>query len=88
VCDFAVIDLSHERPSVAHEIGLCDREFDRDFILLMARTGTPRFGNIQTRIVNYYATLDELRRIMQRQLRMMCEALEAMPDESDEEDEE
>lgn len=31
LCDFAVIDLTHERPSVAHEIGLCDREFDRAF---------------------------------------------------------
>jgi len=86
LCDFAVIDLTHERPSVAHEIGLCDREFDRAFILLIAKAGTPRFGNIQGRMVNYYSDMDDLRRTMTRQLRMMCEAWDEMPDEEEDED--
>lgn len=86
-CDFAVIDLTHERPSVAHEIGLCDREFHRTFILLIAKTGTPRFGNIQSRMVNYYDDLDHLRRIMTRQLRLMCDAWEQIGDDEEDDDE-
>ena len=84
-CDFAVIDLTHERPSVAHEIGLCDREFDRSFILLIAKKDTPRFGNIQGRMINYYDDLDHLRRIMNRQLKLMCEAWDQMPDDDEDE---
>lgn len=87
-CDFAVIDLTHERPSVAHEIGLCDREYDRTFILLIAKEGTPRFANIGSRMVNYYKSADHLRRIMERQLGMMVEAWQTLPDDEDEEDDE
>lgn len=85
-CDFAVIDLTHERPSVVHEIGLCDREFDRAFILLIAKAGTPRFGNIQGRMVNYYDDLDHLRRVMMRQLRLMFEAWDQMPEDNEDDD--
>jgi hypothetical protein len=87
-CDFAVIDLTHERASVAHEIGLCDSEFDRSLILLIAKKDTPRFGNIQSRMVNYYDDLDHLRRIMVRQLKLMCEAWDQMPDDDEEEEDE
>ena len=86
VCDFAVIDLTHERPSVAHEIGLCDREFARSLILLIAKTGTPRFANIGSRMVNYYADAAELRRIMRRQLQLMCEAWAEMQENIEDED--
>lgn len=86
-CEFAVIDLTHERPSVAHEVGLCDREFDRPFILLLARKGTQRFGNIQGRLVNYYSDMQDLERILRRQLRMMLDEWDALPgDEAEDSD--
>lgn len=88
ICDFAVIDLTHERPSVAHEIGLCDGEYLRAFILLIAKTGTPRFGNIQGRMVNYYNDLDHLRGIMEKQLEMMIEVWDQLPDDDEDEDDE
>lgn len=80
--DFAIIDLTHERPSVAHEIGMADRELDRAFILLIAKAGTPRFANIQGRTINYYADAAELRKIVKRQLTAMIDAWH----ESDEDD--
>jgi hypothetical protein len=87
VCDMAVIDLTHERPSVAHEIGMCDREFDRALILFVAKAGTPRFANIESRLVNYYADAADLQRILARQLTMMCEAWERLQDLEDDDDE-
>ena len=90
-CDMVIVDLTHERPCVAHEIGLCDAEFDRSLILLIARQGTPRFGNIQSRMVNYYADEHELRTILETQLPLMidawCELQESDEDEDEDEDE-
>ncbi|MBL8875024.1 MAG: hypothetical protein JNM86_04430 [Phycisphaerae bacterium] len=79
--DFAIFDLTHERPSVAHEIGMADRELGSGFILLVARDKTPRYANIQGRIVNYYRDLEDLRTILDRQLEAMIDAWIALGDE-------
>lgn len=82
--DFAILDLTHERPSVAHEIGLVDGEFPREFILLTAKTGTPRFSNIQGRTVHYYSDVGQLERILKRQLRAMIDGWHDLENEDDE----
>ncbi len=84
--DFAIIDLTHERPSVAHEIGLADGAIDRAFILLLAKEGTPRFANIQGRTINYYSNLGELWAIVERQLNAMIDLWHECEEESDEDD--
>lgn len=83
MCDMAIIDLTHERPSVAHEVGLCDGKFDRSLILLIAKEGTPRFANIGSRMVNYYRSPVHLRSILDRQLKMMIDAWHEFDDEDE-----
>jgi hypothetical protein len=86
--DFAIIDLTHGRPSVAHEIGLVDRELGREFILLIGREGTERFSNIQGRVVQYYSDKAELERILKDQLDAMADGWNAIHGDDEEDDDE
>ncbi len=86
-CDFAIIDLTYERPSVAHEIGLCDREFDKGLIVFIAKAGTPRFGNIQSRGVVYYDSPEDLEKKLRKKVEMALDILESEDDEADEDEE-
>ncbi len=88
--DFAIIDVSTKRPSLAEELEVVGHELDPAFVLFIARTGSPRLPEIEGRAVNFYADKGDLRAVVERHLNSMIDAWHegAVDDEGDEDDEE
>lgn len=79
--DFAIIDVSGKRPGLAEEIEVTDHEMDPAFVLLIARTGSPRLPEIEregpgggARTINFYADKGDLRALIERHLNAMIDA--------------
>jgi hypothetical protein len=85
--DFAIIDLSHKRPTLAREVAMVEAEFDAVFILLAAKTGTPLPAAIEDKKIAYYADKGDLRAIVERQLNAMTDAWHEMEEEDEDEEE-
>lgn len=86
--DFAIIDVSHKRPSLAEELHVAEHEIHPSFILLIARTGSPRLPELENRAVHNYADPGDLRALIERHLNTMIDAWHEGGDmDGDEEDE-
>lgn len=72
--NFAILDLTYDRPTLAHEIAICDREFASEFILQIAKEGAPPPPAAEGRLITTYRDAEDLRRIVQRQLNQMIDA--------------
>ena len=72
--DFAIIDVSHKRPGLAEEIEVTGHEIAPEFVVLIARTGSPRPPEIENREINFYADKGDLRALVERHLNAMIDA--------------
>ena len=72
--DFAIIDLTHKRPGLAEEIEVTGHEMAPEFVLLIARTGSARPPEIESRVVHFYADKGDLRALVERHLNAMVDA--------------
>lgn len=87
--DFAIIDVSTKRPSLAAELECVDHEIAPEFIVLIARTGSPKLPEIENRIVHSYADKGDLRALVERHMNAMIDAWhEGMVDDGDDDEEE
>lgn len=86
--DFAIIDLSSKRPSLAQEIECVDHEIAPEFILLIAKTGSPRLPEVEGRVINFYADKGDLRAVVERHLNAMIDAWHEGGESDGDEDEE
>lgn len=84
--DFAILDLSAKRPTMAREVTMAEAEFDAEFILLVAKTGTPLAAAIEDKNVVFYADKGDLRAIVERQLNAMTDAWHESEDEDDDDE--
>lgn len=81
--EFVIFEISGDRPSVYHEIGYAESGHPlEDTLILAAKSTVPAF-NIQSRRIHFYGTLKEMRRLLRQQL----EAMIALHDAGDEDDE-
>jgi hypothetical protein len=72
--EFIVCDLSEERPNVYYELGYAHGVGNEsDDILLVAREGTQLHFDIAPLRVQYYSSLEQLRRILSDQLQRMIQ---------------
>jgi len=85
--DFAIIDLSHKRPTLAREISMAEAEFDAVFILLVAKTGTPLPAAIEDKTIIHYADKGDLRAVVEKHLNAMVDAWHETEEDEDEEEE-
>jgi hypothetical protein len=86
--DFAILDVSQKRATLAQEIALLDREFDPAFIVLIAKAPPPRLPDLEGREISVYADKGDLRAVVERHLNAMIDAWhEGEVEEGDEEDE-
>ena len=70
--EFIICDLSEERPNVYYELGYAHGVGNEsDDVLLVARKGTRLHFDIAPLRVQYYASLEQLREILNAQLRRM-----------------
>jgi hypothetical protein len=73
--EFLVVDLTHERPNVYYELGYAHGVGNESAeILLLAREGTTLHFDIAPLRVRYYASEDDLRDIVRRNLQRMISA--------------
>ncbi len=72
--DFAIIDVTHKRPGLAQELEIIGRELPPEFMVLIARTGSPRLPEIENREVNFYGDKGDLRALVERHLNAMVDA--------------
>ncbi len=86
--DFAIIDVSHKRLSLAEELNVADHEIHPSFILLIARTGSPRLPELENRTVHNYADPGDLRALIERHLNTMIDAWHEEGEQDDDEDDE
>ncbi|MFO0833964.1 MAG: hypothetical protein U0638_03265 [Phycisphaerales bacterium] len=71
-CEFAVFDLTEERPNVYLEIGwLMAREHLAEHMLFVAKLGTQLHFNVSGFQVRQYDSTEELRGIIRRQMKRM-----------------
>lgn len=67
--EFIICDLTHERPNVYYELGYAHGVGNEgEEILLIAREGTTLHFDIAPLRVHYYASVDDLRAILQANL--------------------
>ena len=89
--DFAIIDVSSKRPSLAEELEVTGHELDAAFVLFIARTGSPKLPEVEGRTINFYADKGDLRALVERHLNTMVDAWheggEAETDDEDDEEE-
>jgi hypothetical protein len=87
--DFAIIDVSSKRPSLAAELECVDHEIAPEFIVLIARTGSPKLAEVENRIVHFYGDKGDLRALVERHLNSMIDAWhEGGADEGDDDESE
>jgi hypothetical protein len=90
--DFAIIDLSSKRPTLAQELEVIGHEIDPAFVLYIAKTGSPKLPEFEGREINFYADKGDLRAMIERHLNTMIDAWHEGEggdgDEEDEDDEE
>lgn len=72
--NFAILDLTYDRPTLGHELAICDREFASEFVLQIAKEGVPTPSAAEGRLITTYRDGEDLRRIVQRQLNQMIDA--------------
>lgn len=71
--NFAILDLTYDRPTLAHEIAICDREFAGEFVLQIAKDGARLPSAAEGRMITTYRDPEELRMIVRRQLNQMID---------------
>ncbi|HMN40537.1 MAG TPA: hypothetical protein PKE29_06790 [Phycisphaerales bacterium] len=87
--DFAIIDASGKRPSLAEELDVVGHELDPAFVLLIARAGSPRLPELEGRTIHSYADKGDLRAVVERHLNTMIDAWHegAVEDDGDDDEE-
>lgn len=73
--EFLIVDLTHERPNVYYELGYAHGvgNLGSD-LLLLAKAGTNLHFDIAPLRVRYYASLDDLRQVVHRNMQEMIRA--------------
>lgn len=72
--NFAILDVTYDRPTLVHEITICDREFAPEFVLQIAKDAAPLPPITEGRTITTYRDPEELRMIVRRQLNQMIDA--------------